>query len=359
MRNPNKSLMGKVAGVLAGTAALFAGCAPQTNSDPEVYLADRDGNNIPAVEDPILQEQSGAKTVFVAPLDKAPYTLRFEDDGNFVAHAEPSQSNPPVSMETTVSRLGSGEGMLEWLVQPEQKGPIADGKVPVAYAWAYDGDKGRNSLLDHLSLGFGVTNCVGVFYNFGDQLPPSYTTTAAVFANVQNHEIPPEWEEGDGKCDSALGEPYSSEDCSPTTDDLVKGGHIKAYFVDQGTGERIDEVMTNPAKFRIWVSSDLEKRLATWPVIVDPMENGQSDCIDIRHNYSQPQKVGPGTYNGSPGVFYDTRVIFDVDEPCNTEEVAGFSVSVTTKGGVGTPSQTTLPVIGSAWVRGIDSYTSD
>ncbi|MBS3088433.1 hypothetical protein J4402_01490 [Candidatus Pacearchaeota archaeon] len=351
MKNPAKTIRGRILGTAASIASLvMPGCAPQENYAPEFYLEDNAGNPVAAITG-AKAEEYGVDEVYEASLDKFPLVVRAEDsDGpELIGHVEPYQTNPPANLGTEVSRLNSGEGSLEWLLQANQTGPVADGERQIAGAWASDRYNGSRP-----SIGIGAVVCgVGVFYNLGDPLPPK-RKTVAVITNINNHEIPKPWEDGDGKCDANLGEPYSSTDCSPTTDELVKSGHIKSYFVNE-QGERIDTVTTNPATLRIWVSNQLDNRKAAWPTIVDPQENGQSDCIDIRNNYSQPQLKGSATYNNLSGVAYDTRIIFNVAPNCRQDEVAGFAVSLTTKDG-----DVIYPVIGSGFVpRTLPPYSQD
>ena len=140
---------------------------------------------------------------------------------------------------------------------------------------------------------------------------------------------------GDGICNLGC-EDSTSEDCSPSTGDLIKGGAAKAYFVD-GQGNKIDSITTNPATVRIKLSSQLEKRLKSSPAIFDHQENGPSDCINVS-NYTQPAKTSPG--------IFDAQVFFSIGAGCKTDEVPAMLYRLEDKEG-----NVYEPIIGSAFVN--------
>jgi len=134
----------------------------------------------------------------------------------------------------------------------------------------------------------------------------------------------PTYNTDDGICSE--GEPATSPDCTPTTLELLSSrANVRAYFVN-AQGTPLSQVTTNPATLRFEMSPALERRMASWPFIVEPLENGQSTCLDIARNYSQPQKLSPGVY--------DTQIYFIKTNPaCPTDEAAQFAFSLTDKAG--------------------------
>jgi hypothetical protein len=129
---------------------------------------------------------------------------------------------------------------------------------------------------------------------------------------------------GDGNC--STGEPASSEDCTPSTLELLSSNEdLRASFVD-AQGNPLYTITSNPSIARIEISSRLQKRLLSAPFIVEPQENGQSACIDVARNYSQPQQVAPGVF--------DTDIYFIKHHAsCQQDEVAALVYSVTDKAG--------------------------